>query len=430
LKTQLLICLVVIGILPAFKKAEAHSTEPLCLPVKYRHHDKSIIASAEVPGKHYIIRAKKSTANEINSSLSAKPVALDSVTKLLRLKLYIDQYNYDDIVIGFNAGASPAYNFNEDSKYLQGIDAAEGLSSFSSDGVPLSINLLPLPKQTADVIRLDVKAQNSGPITLKRTELDQLPAIYEVWLIDNYKKDSLDLRADSNYAFTINKSDTASFGSNRFEVVVRQNPALSVQLLDFNASKANDGAQITWTTQNEEDYTHFAVERSSDGGTTFSVMDGMISNGQGGYTYTDKTPPEASDQYRLKITDLNGTATYSNVVTVMYGNTVNTISGAISIYPNPTSGVINLSISQNEGSVSDLGVQSFGTASSLASNSSNSSSYNIRIVNTSGATIKTANSSTAKWQDNVAALSPGTYIITVISNSNNKLVGRSTFVKL
>jgi len=415
---------------PALRAAAARSTTPFCLPVKYRQHGKSIIASAEVPGKHYVAIAKKSAIEPINSLPSKKQFALDSVTKLLRLKLYIDQYNYDDIVIGFNAGASPDYNFNEDAKYLQGIDAAEGLFSFSSDGVPLSINLLPLPKQNADVVRLDVQAQSSGPITLKRTELDQLPAIYQVWLIDNYKKDSLDLRVDSNYVFNINKSDTASYGPNRFKVIVRQDPALGVHLLDFNASKANDGALIAWTTQNEENYTHFAVERSSDGGTIFNVVDSTISGGLGGYTFTDKTPPEASDQYRLKITDLNGTVSYSNVVTVMYGNTVNTISGAISIYPNPTNGVLNLSISQGESSGPNLGVQSFGTASALPANNSNSSTYSIRIVNTSGATIKTATSSTATWQDNVAALSPGTYIVTVISNNNNKLVGRSTFVKL
>jgi len=73
--------------------------------------------------------------------------SLDSVTKLLRLKLYIDQYNYDDIVIGFNSGASNAYDFNEDSKYMPGLDAEEGLASYSSDGIPLSVNLLPLPVQ-------------------------------------------------------------------------------------------------------------------------------------------------------------------------------------------------------------------------------------------------------------------------------------------
>jgi hypothetical protein len=381
-----------------------------------------------VRGKHYIARGKKQTGENANSLVWAKSAALDSVSQLLRLKLYVDQYNYDDIVIGFNSGATPAYDSNQDSRYLPGIDADEGLSSFSSDGVALSINLLPLPKQIPDRVRLNVQAKNSGPITLERTELDPLPNIYEVWLIDHYKKDSLDLRADSNYAFTINKSDTASFGAYRFEVVVRQNPALAVKLLDFNAVKASDGAQVTWTTQNEDNYTHFDVERSSDGGVTFSSLNSIGSSGLGSYSFTDKSPPEASDQYRLKITDLNGVASFSNAVTLMYGNTVNTITGAISIYPNPTSGIINLSISQNERPATNLSVQSIGAAQ--RPQGAGPALYNIRIVNLSGETIKSATSATGAWQDNVAAMPPGTYIITVVSNSSNKLVGRSTFVKL
>jgi len=56
--------------------------------------------------------------------------------------------------------------------------------------------------------------------------------------------------------------------------------------------------------------------------------------------------------------------------------------------------------------------------------------YNISIVNTAGMTIKSASSSAATWQDNVAALSPGTYIVTVTNSLNNKVVGHTTFVKL
>lgn len=134
------------------------------------------------------------------------------------------------------------HNPNNDSVYLPGSDVIDGLASYSSDGVALSINFLPLPKQTPDVIRLDVQCRISTQIELKRTELDSLPKIYEVWLMDKYKKDSLDLRANSVYTFNIDKNDTASFGSNRFMVVVRENPALAVHLLDFNAVKSAGGA--------------------------------------------------------------------------------------------------------------------------------------------------------------------------------------------
>jgi hypothetical protein len=438
--------------LSASKNAGANLTANLSHTVGYRMNKRLMPRKSGrgktlhqlAPGRDGLLPAKNEASRLRPGKKDSKPgkvqhspfrrkiAAFDSVYELLRLKLYLDQYNYDDIVIGFDAGTTPVYNFNYDSRYLAGINAPEGLSSFSSDGVKLSINFLPLPKQTQEVIKLDVEAQNSGNFTMQRTELDPLPKIYELWLMDGYKKDSLDLRADSNYVLYINKSDTASFGSNRFKVIIRQNPAFAVQLLDFNATKSNPGTEITWTTQNEENYTDFAVERSSDGGATFTVLDSLISTGLGSYSFTDKTPPAASDKYRLKMTDLNGTVSYSNVVTLPYGNSGNTIAGNITIYPNPTSGTINLEIIQN-GSIEStvLADQSIGATASLAAAVNNTSTlYSIEIINISGKVIKTATSATSSWQDNVAALSPGTYIITVINNSDNKMVGRSTFVKL
>ena len=57
-------------------------------------------------------------------------------------------------------------------------------------------------------------------------------------------------------------------------------------------------------------------------------------------------------------------------------------------------------------------------------------SYEIKIFNINGAVLKEATSSSASWQTNVSALSPGTYIIEVTNNSDNTLVGKSTFIKL
>jgi len=122
---------------------------------------------------------------------------------LLRLKLVLDESNYDDIAIGFLQTATTQYNNQIDSRYLAGIDAAEGLASFSSDNVPLSVNIVPLPGIAPLVIRLDVEARNSGPFTLERTELDSISQVYDVWLMDKYTKDSLDLRSNTSYAFNV-----------------------------------------------------------------------------------------------------------------------------------------------------------------------------------------------------------------------------------
>ncbi len=365
---------------------------------------------------------------------SARYASLDSVTKLLRLKLYVDQYNYDDIVIGFNSGASNTYDFNEDAKYMPGLGSGEGLASYSSDGVPLSINLLPLPARQV-CIRLDFEAKNSGQVLLEKTQLDQLPGTYSVWLMDSYLKDSLDLRANSNYTFSINKADTASFGSYRFCVVVRQSqtPVPPFQLADFNASKSGTEAEISWDAKNEANNTMFSVERSDDGGATFQILDTLKSTSAGRYNYTDNTPPISTDLYRLKIAFQSGTVSFSNIVMLQFKNSINTITRNINIYPNPASNVVNLAIHQaGANSVIDpVSTQDKMTTRAQATMTSKDATvYNIKIVNISGSIIKMATSATDTWQQNITGLLPGTYIITVTNNSNNKLVGRSSFVKM
>ncbi|MDF2434206.1 MAG: trimeric autotransporter adhesin [Mucilaginibacter sp.] len=348
--------------------------------------------------------------------------------KLLRLKLIIDSLNYDDIVIGFGASTSTKYNPQEDSGYLPGINAPEGLSSYSSDNVRLSVNLLPLPKRSPQVIRLDVEGAKSGLFRLQRTELDSIPPIYEIWLIDKYKKDSLDLRNNSSYSFYINKKDTNSFGSNRFQVVIRQNPALGIHLLNFIATKVNNGAEISWMTENEQDYTDFTIERSIDNGKTFYILNGITSNCKGSYSFLDKNPINGSDQYRVKITDLNGAVSYTSMITLSYGNAA-TVANNLNIYPNPSNGLINLSVIQNAGSLPPA--KKTNALPALASiNYSGASSYDIKIISTSGYVIKAATSSSANWQANVSNLAPGTYIIQVINNNDNSLVGKRTFIKL
>jgi hypothetical protein len=354
---------------------------------------------------------------------------------LLRLKMVLDDYNYDDIAIGFLSTATTQYNNQIDSRYLAGIDAAEGLFSLSSDNVPLSVNIVPLPGTAPLVIRLDVEAKNSGPFTLERTELDSISPIYDVWLMDKYTKDSLNLRTNTSYAFNVNKSDTNSYGSNRFTVVIRQNPAMMLHLLSFAAKKGAVGNDLAWTTENEQSNTLFSVERSIDDGKTFFMLDSLTSNGSGSYTYTDKTSMSGDNLYRLKLQDMNGVITWSNIVSLESGSTPSATSSAanntLSVYPNPSSGVIHLAI--NPGSDASPGStlqvnsqeQSFSAAKSAAV-----AGYAIKIVNIKGVTVKSATASSASWQDNVSSLAPGTYIVQVTSSSNNKLVGESTFVKL
>jgi hypothetical protein len=373
-------------------------------------------------------------------SIQAAPAPVkgnsDPAIPLLRIRLVKDAYNYDEIAIGFDAETTTVYNNRLDSRYMEGINAYEGLSSLSADSVQLSVNIVPLPHLGPLVIRLDVEAAASGTFTLERTELDSIPAIYDIWLMDKFGKDSLDLRAATSYVFNVDKKNGATFGSNRFQVVIRQNPSLGMHLLSFEAIKASPTTQLSWKTENEENTTVFTVERSIDDGSTFFLLDTLLSNAAGAYNYTDKTPLDGSDAYRIKITDLNGTISFSNVISISFGNAVSesvTSTNNINIYPNPSNGIINLAISPAANTSLSLTSEkqaTTATTQTFFAATQGNASYEIKLFNVNGALIKEATSSSASWQTNVSALSPGTYIIRVTNNSDNTLVGKSTFIKL
>jgi len=376
--------------------------------------------------------AKSATAQLTSGNLlMGTPADQVAGNQLLRLRLSVDSLNYDDMVIGFNASASSKYNVGEDAAYLKGMNAVEGLSSFSDDSVKLAINFLPLPKLTPQVIRLNIDAAKTGTYTLQKTALDAIPRVYNIWLMDNFRKDSLDLRNNATYVFDVDLNDTTTYGSNRFRLVITQNPALMVHLLNFTGTKATDGAQIAWETENEQNYTNFTVERSNDGGATFTILGGFTSGAQGTYGFLDKTPPAAADLYRLKIEDINGTVTYSNVVTLMYADKANTLAANITIYPNPASNVINLAINQtNLVSVSGLSTLQNNSITPGLNTAANNSLYNIKIVNITGSVVKSATTTQTTWQDSIASLLPGTYIIQVLNSKDNSIVGKTTFIKL
>jgi len=358
--------------------------------------------------------------------LSTAPIK-SNVLQYIRINLAADSVNKEETILRFDNSSKIKYDINEDAQYMPGSGAIS-LSSMTADSVPVAINNMPLPKQTQN-IKLNVKTTADGQFTLNMAEIKSIPQLFQVWLMDAYNKDSLDFRHNATYAFNVLHSDTNSFGSSRFSLVIRQDPALMIHLLSFAATKTNSGAQVVWNTENEQNYTNFTVERSSDGGNTFSDLGGFASSAIGTYSFADKNPPVAADMYRLKIQDLNGTITYSNIVTLIYGNATTTAvaKSNISVYPNPSNGIINLAI--NTGVNPKLEISSLPTSGSNTSIST-SQAYDIKIISITGAVIKATTATTASWQDNVSSLMPGTYIIQVVNNKDKSLVGKSTFVKM
>ncbi|MGZ3811034.1 MAG: T9SS type A sorting domain-containing protein [Mucilaginibacter sp.] len=344
------------------------------------------------------------------SLLMGKPVAYIN-DQHLRLQLAQDSINTDDIIINFRDTTKVAYVKNEDAPYKPGLGSVS-LSSTSADSVALAINELPLPQQNSQTIRLNVNAKTDGIYQLNMKEVVGIPQLYDVWLMDAYKKDSLNMQQSKIYSFNIYKNDSSSFGSNRFSLLIRQNQTYSYQLLAFAAKKVPDVAQVQvlWKTGNEQNYTHFTVERSIDNGKTFDVLGSEKATAQGAYSLLDKNPVIGQNVYRLKQEDINNNITYSKTIGVFYTNldTI-TIGNNLSIYPNPASNVINLATTK----------QPLGGAT-----------YDINFMSSSGNIIKKITSSQASWQGNISDLKPGIYEVHIINNKTQILVAKNKFIKL
>jgi hypothetical protein len=354
------------------------------------------------------------TFNE-TAKISGQPATLllnSSATPInphLRLKLVKDSINNDDIYVGFRANATTKYVFNEDALYKVGSNVVS-LSSMSGDRQALAINFQPFPK-TTQIIPLNVGVPAAGGLyQLNLSEANDIPAIYDVWLMDKFKNDSLDIKHNPTYSFNTT-SDTATYGANRFKLVIRLNTALSVHLLSFTGVKDTKQIKLTWTTENEGNYTTYVLQRSTDGGHTFTTLDSLTSANLGTYNDLDPNPVTGINLYRLKQVDVTGSVSYSSVLSFTYTPPIPIFdkNNAVNVYPNPVKYILGVVIKPK---------------------GDKPANYKITITNNMGMIIKTATTTLPIWLDSVVNLLPGTYFVNVTNSKDNSFVGRATFIKL
>ncbi len=352
--------------------------------------------------------AKSTSQNTGLNLFMGKPADLVANNQFLKLQIAKDNINTDDTFIGFSSNAKTTFDANEDAPYRVGLGKVS-ISSLSTDRIPLAINHTSLSKKNLTVA-LNISATTDGIYTLNMTQLQGIPTLYDIWLMDTYKKDSVDLRHNKTYSFNIFRADTASYDAHRFTLVIRQNPSYAYHLLNFTASKgAGKQVELVWKTENEGNYTNFTIERSINGGKTYTIIGGANATGAGDYSLVDKSP-STQNLYRLKQEDINNAISYSNIIPIEYANLSNNLPNSkLSVYPNPAVNTINVSIATTE---------------------QTATGYQIKITNSSGQVVNDAKVSQNLWQGNVSNLLPGTYLINVVNAENQKVVGQTKFVKL
>ncbi|MFD0765581.1 T9SS type A sorting domain-containing protein [Mucilaginibacter lutimaris] len=381
----------------------ANSTTPTTQSLTFRETSKT----STLPATASIAKIMSLPSKQL---MTTAPVAgAASADAIFRVKLAKDDVNTDAVTFVLNNKNDAKFSSEEDALDIGGNGAQVSLSAISADNILLSINRVPLPKLTPQILPITVDGNTTGLYSLKMDMLQNLPPLYQVFLKDAFKGDSLDMRANTTYNFNIDRNNAKSFGDKRFTLVIRQNPELGLKLLGFNGDKVTTGVKLTWVAENEGNYTNYTVERSIDNGQTFEIVGGLHATGDGKYNITDTKPIKGLNQYRLKQDDVNGTISYSKTVNIMYADVETVTIKAFNVYPNPVSNTVNVSI-----------INPATTATT----------YTIKISNGSGSLVKNAVSKQATWQTNVADLLPGTYFVQVINNTTSTVIGNGKFVKL
>lgn len=108
---------------------------------------------------------------------------------------------------------------------------------------------------------------------------------------------------------------------------------LPVKLIDFKVTAAANGNLLTWITSEETGTNHFELERSADG-RQFVVIGNTGAKGKAGiYSWTDVSPLQTMNYYRLKTIESNGQSGYSNIVAL--GGNTGKYDQSLQIAPNP-----------------------------------------------------------------------------------------------
>lgn len=366
-----------------------------------------VVANATNPTLIFNESAKTNSSYKGVTTLMSKGTIAASTPQVILLRMALDSINTDETMMVFNSSAKSVFDPIEDAPYKVG-GGRVSLNSLSADSVAIAINHLPFVN--GQPVRLNIGASASNTYSLKLQELRGIPQMYDVWLKDALVGDSVNLRKTNTYSFAIDKSNTATFGNKRFSITVKQDPAYAYKLLAFTVARLGNSSnvEIRWQTANEGNYTNFTVERSTDGGQTFTVVGGMWGNGSGDYGLMDKDVQIGTIFYRLKSQDINNAIYYSDLGRVVITDKGNNNLDVLRVYPNPATNVVNLEVQDKK----------------------DNTTYNIIVSNSTGFIVKQAKSSQANWQTSISDLLPGTYLVRVVNSKTLDFVGESKFIKL
>lgn len=137
--------------------------------------------------------------------------------------------------------------------------------------------------------------------------------------------------------------------------ILRFSETVPVSWKSFDVRKKDEAAELMWATASEVNNDYFDIERSSDGLDFESI--GILSGAgtfenESNYSFTDHNPLTGKSYYRIKQVDFDGSFDYSDIL-VLRKSDINELK----VYPNPTQGIVNLSLPEADMNIEIWDVQ-------------------------------------------------------------------------
>ena len=318
-----------------------------------------------------------------------------------QIKLVYDSINSDNLVVKFMTGATRLFDGFDIGKLA---NARANISSKLADNTFATLDARPM------LIDNDTIAIAIGTFAGNfKFEFNKLPNIGNkfFYLKDDFLNTTIAIQQNMVVNFTVN-STPASYSNNRFKLIISNNAALPVSFVVLSAQKTNQTAQLSWTTFNEVNVSHFNLMASSDG---------IAFNNIGQYkaigaknTSTNYIAIDSIDKkgkyYFVTAVDIDGKTSNSNIV-YLTGETLEKANEII-CYPNPTTDKITFA--------NDL-------ISSDDYNDIQISDYLGRLYQ-----VHIISQNEGKLEINTSSLSSGMYTVS-IKTSSTKIVGSFVVIK-
>ncbi len=155
---------------------------------------------------------------------------------------------------------------------------------------------------------------------------------------------------------------------------------LPIELLDFSGQALTDANLVQWRTIEEINNAYFVLEKSLNGidYIPLAEINALDNEGEKFYSYQDKNIANSLTYYRLKQIDQNGQVNIIDKILAIERNLEEP-----NIYPNPTSGQLNISIANSFIEIFDLNGrlqhQTITKESPIQINNLNAGVYYVRI---------------------------------------------------